>query len=248
MLVDFCLPVKNEELILKGSLEKLLAYCRQAEFSFSWRIIGVINGSTDSSRLIFEDFKTRFPREVDFSEINNPGRGGALKNYWFSSAADVLVYMDTDLAVSLDNIPNLVYPLINNQQDLAVGSRLVAGAKIKRSLGREIVSRGYIFLAQIILQQKIADLQCGFKAIRRAALWQIKPFLKDNYWFFDTELVTLASYFGLRVLEVPVDWQENRLGRRPSTVKLFRDSLVFFRNLLSFRQRLKKIKKYQGSV
>ncbi len=248
MLVDFCLPIKNEELILKNSLDKLLIYCRQSNFPFVWRIVGVLNGSTDSSRLILTDFKLRFPQELDFIEIKEPGRGGALKQYWSTSSADILVYMDADLAVSLDNIFSLVDPLIKNEQDLAVGSRFVSGAETKRSLGREVISRAYSFLSQVILNQNITDLQCGFKAVRRETFLKIQPFLRDNYWFFDTELVVLLRFLGYRVKEVPVNWQENRFSRRQSKVKLFRDSLIFFKNLISFRQRLKKIKKCQDNA
>jgi glycosyltransferase involved in cell wall biosynthesis len=242
MLVDFCLPAKNEELILQNSLEKLLAYCQQANWSFSWRIVGIINGSTDSSRAIFENFKQRFPTIVDFVEVAAPGRGGALKKYWLASQADVLVYMDSDLAVSLDNIPALVYPLVKDEQDLCVGSRLVKGANIKRSWSREIVSRTYILLSKTLLTYKVADLQCGFKGIRRAAFLKIYPFLLDNYWFFDTELIVLSGYLGLRIKEVPVNWQEHRFGQHTSTVKVFRDSWIFLRNLVAFRSRLRKIK------
>lgn len=241
MLIDFCLPIKNEELILENSLNKLLDFCERAGFNFSWRIIGVINGSDDSSVRILQDFKNRLPGKVDFIEVSEPGRGRALKKYWLSSTADVLSYMDCDLAVSLDNLPALVVPLANNETDLAIGSRLTAGATTERSLFREFVSQSYNLLSKLLLKHDIADLQCGFKAIRRDAFEKIGPQAIDNYWFFDTELIILALRHGFRVRQIPVDWQENRYQRRPSKVKVFSDSLLFIKNLLAFRRRLKNI-------
>lgn len=242
MLVDFCLPTKNEALILENSLIKLISYCDQAGFDFSWRVIVIINGSNDSSVGIVQKFKRRFPGKVDFIEVAESGRGRALKRYWSSSSADVLSYMDCDLAVSLDNLSALIRPLVNNEADLAIGSRLSAGAATKRSLFREIVSQSYNLLSRLMLEHSLTDLQCGFKAVRREAFLALKPYLADDYWFFDTELVILALRSDLRLREVPVDWRENRYQLRPSTVKVFSDSLTFLKNLASFRRRLKKIR------
>jgi len=244
MLIDFCLPIKNEALILSNSLNKLISYCERAGFNFSWRIIGVINGSSDASADILRDFKRRWPGQIDFIEVTEAGRGRALKKYWSASSADVFSYMDCDLAVSLDNLPALIRPLVNNEADLAIGSRFAAGSAIRRSLLREFISQAYSLLSRFLLNHKIADLQCGFKAVRRGTFQRIKPYLIDDYWFFDTELTLLALHFDFRVKQVPVDWQENRYQRRPSTVKIWRDSWDFLKNLIFFRRRLKKIKKY----
>jgi len=248
MLVDFCLPIKNEALILEGSLNKLVAYCEQAGFDFSWRIIGVINGSNDASPDILQDFKRRFPDRIDFMEIPEPGRGRALKKYWSASPADILSYMDCDLAVSLDNLPALIRPLVADEADLVIGSRLTAGASAQRSLFRGFVSHAYNLLSRLLLSYKVTDLQCGFKAVRRETFQRIKPYLVDDYWFFDTELTILAKHFGFRVKQISVNWQENRYQCRPSTVKVWRDSWDFLKNLTAFRRRLKKITKYPGNV
>ncbi|MFA5184540.1 MAG: glycosyltransferase [Patescibacteria group bacterium] len=242
MRVDFCLPAKNEALILKDNLGKLLAYCQQADFNFSWRIVGVINGSSDSSAAIFKELKERFPDQVDYAVIQESGRGHALKRYWGSSPADILAYMDADLAVSLADIPGLIQPLIDNTSDLTIGSRLSAGAAVERSWYRDIISYSYNFLSRLLLDHHFLDLQCGFKAIRRPAFQSIHPFLQDDYWFFDTELIILAARLGYRVQEVPVDWHENRYRRRATTVKLLRDSLSFLNNLWHFRRRLARLK------
>jgi glycosyltransferase involved in cell wall biosynthesis len=248
MLVDFCLPIKNEEKILVQNLERLLSYCRQAGFSFSWRIVGVINGSTDASVKILADFKNKYPTEIDYFEVPEPGRGGALKKYWSLSSADVFSYMDADLAVNLDNLIHLVSPIVNRECEVVIGSRLLIDSRIKRSWGREIVSQSYNFISRRLLNYQVADLQCGFKAINAKTFRALQPWLQDDYWFFDTELVVLAQCLGYRVKEVPVDWQENRFDKRSSTVKVFRDSLIFLKNLWNFRKRLAKLKKSLGNV
>ena len=49
-------------------------------------------------------------------------------------------------------------------------------------------------------------LQGGPRATRLA---QLLPAVRDDGWFFDTELLVLAQRRGLRIHEVPVDWVDD---------------------------------------
>ncbi|NTW22489.1 glycosyltransferase [Candidatus Falkowbacteria bacterium] len=238
MKVDFCLPIYNEEQMLRENALRLLNYCRQANFGFDWQIVLVVNGSIDRSFAIAQELVSENPGEFAAIESAQPGRGRALKNYWLQSDADILAYMDLDLAVSLDDIPALVGPIIANECDLVVGSRLLVGSKIERSFVREFTSQSCHLLSRLILGHKFSDLQCGFKAIRRSSFLLIAPKVIDAGWFFDTELAVFAGLAGLRVRELPVDWSEERYDRRKSKVRVFRDATRFMRNFLKLRRRL----------
>jgi glycosyltransferase involved in cell wall biosynthesis len=242
MRIDFCLPIYNEEKILKNSAGELLNYLRSQNFSFAWKIILIINGSHDNSRPIGDALSLKHPRFIEVIEYAQPGRGQALKKYFAHSPADILVYMDADLAVALTDINPLIEPIINGRADLTFGSRLLQAAKTERSFIRELISRSYILISRLILRHKFSDFQCGFKAVRKSTFLKIWPYLTGDFWFFDTELIIFANYLGYQVKEIPVDWQENRFGGRPTTVKLIHDSWVFFKNLWELRRRLKKLK------
>ncbi|HEX5923092.1 MAG TPA: GtrA family protein, partial [Baekduia sp.] len=56
---------------------------------------------------------------------------------------------------------------------------------------------------------RFTDAQCGFKAVTRGAAAQLLPQIRDDGWFFDTELLVLAGRAGLRIHEVPVDWVDD---------------------------------------
>ena len=45
--------------------------------------------------------------------------------------------------------------------------------------------------------------------MRTSVAKQLVPNIKDEGWFFDTELLILAQRAGLRVHEVPVDWTDD---------------------------------------
>ena len=138
--------------------------------------------------------------------IERPGRGGALRSIWSHSEADVYAYMDVDLSTDLNALLPLVAPLLSGHSDVAIGTRLVRGARVIRGPRRETISRCYNLLLHASLGTRFSDAQCGFKAIRADAARALLPLTADTGWFFDTELLVLAERAGLRIHEVPVDW------------------------------------------
>ena len=122
------------------------------------------------------------------------------------SDADVLCYMDVDLSTDLRALLPLVSPLVCGHSEVAIGSRLAAGARVVRGAKREVISRCYNRLLRWALRARFSDAQCGFKAIRADAARRLLPDVQDQGWFFDTELLILAQRRGLRIHEVAVDW------------------------------------------
>ncbi len=240
MLIEFCLPVYNEELILKSNVLMLLSYCRKQNFNFDWQIVIIVNGSSDATLNISKDLSKQYYKFIKYVNIKKAGRGQALKKYWLSSKADIVSYMDIDLAVSLNDIPNLILPIIKNKADLVIGSRLLPNSNIKRSFLRELSSQGYNFLSRLILKYKFSDLQCGFKAIKLNKFKTIAPYIKNEQWFFDTELVVWAKRFNFKIKEIPVNWEENRYDKRKSKVNVIRDSIKFLINLIKLKKQVKQ--------
>ena len=49
-------------------------------------------------------------------------------------------------------------------------------------------------------------MQCGFKAISREKAQILLPLVKNNFWFFDTELLLLSRKLNLQIKQLPVKW------------------------------------------
>lgn len=239
MLVDICLPVYNEEVILEKNTLRLYDFCRRQNFAFSWQIIIAINGSTDNSPDIAHRLQEHYP-EIIVQTIENPGKGRAIKEAWSASEAEIVCFMDSDLAVEVEALPLLLNPLLNNEADITIGSRFLPYSQVRRSLLRKMTSRIYNFLARRFLGHRHHDLQCGFKAIRRPAFMKLLPYLTNPRWFFDTELVIWGDFFHYTVKEIPVNWQESRFQARASKVKLLKDSWTFIKNLRQLRKKLRQ--------
>lgn len=228
--VDIVIPVLNEEDQLEYSVlalrDFLIASC-----PYRWRIVVADNGSRDRTPQICQDLKARFPGQVDFERLEMRGRGRALRTAWLNSQADVLCYMDVDLSTNLRALPPLLAALIHSDYDLGTGSRLMHGAIVTRQWKRELISRTYNTIIRLLFWHKFRDAQCGFKAITRTAAHTLIPQVKDNEWFFDTELLLKAERQGFRIFEVPVEWIED-LG---TTVKIFKTAWQDLKGLVRVR-------------
>jgi putative flippase GtrA len=202
--IDIVVPVYNEEEILESSIRRLRDHLDHS-FPFRWRIVIADNASTDATSQIAARLAGDDERIVHL-HLDQKGRGRALRAAWSSSDADVVAYTDVDLSTGLTGLLPLVAPLVSGHSDLAIGSRLSSSSVVARGPKRELISRCYNQLLRLVFAVRFRDAQCGFKAGRADIVQLLLPAVEDEAWFFDTELLLLAEYNGLRVHEVPVDW------------------------------------------
>jgi glycosyltransferase involved in cell wall biosynthesis len=217
-VLDIAIPVYNEERSLELCVRELHAFV-QEQIPFPTRITIIDNASKDGTRSIGMRLVGLFDG-VRFVHIAEKGRGRALRAAWMASDARVLAYMDVDLSTRLSALPALIAPILSGAGDITIGSRLVPGARVVRSAQRELISRGYNLLLRGVLRTRFRDAQCGFKAIRAEVARELLPVIRDQGWFFDTELLVAAQRAGFRIHEVPVDWVEDPDSRVnvPSTM------------------------------
>jgi glycosyltransferase involved in cell wall biosynthesis len=206
-LVEIVVPVYNEEAALETSVRRLADHLA-AHLPFDWRIVIADNASTDDTPAIALGL-ARELAGVEALVLPEKGRGRALRAAWSASDADVLCYMDVDLSTDLNALLPLVAPLVSGHSDVAIGTRLSRHSHVVRGAKRELISRTYNQLLRYSLGAKFSDAQCGFKAVRADAAAKLLPAVRDEAWFFDTELLVLAQRAGLRIHEVPVDWTDD---------------------------------------
>ena len=206
-VLDVVIPVYNEAHVLPASIQRLHEHLT-AHFPFTWRITIADNASTDGTLDVARRLAVVLP-SIRVLHLEQKGRGRALRAAWSTSTADVVAYMDVDLSTDLNALLPLVAPLITGHSDVAIGSRLLPGARTVRGPKRELVSRTYNRMLHVVFHNGFRDAQCGFKAVRADVARCLLPGIEDEGWFFDTELLLLAERNGLRVTEVPVDWVDD---------------------------------------
>ena len=228
--VDVVLPVYNEERDLARSVLKLRRFLAGHLTRYRWRIFIADNASSDTTSEIGRILADQFD-DVEYLRLEERGRGRALREAWKASSADIVCYMDVDLSTGLEALVPLVASIAEEGDDLATGSRLIVGAHVKRSLKRELLSRGYNLLLRWLLQIEFNDAQCGFKAMRRSLVEPLLNQVRDQAWFFDSELLIKAQWMGLRIREIPVRWVEDAESR----VRLFETAWNYIWSIVRLR-------------
>ena len=221
---DIVIPIYNEEAQLADSVSTLCSFLdRHARvlIPLSWNIVITDNASTDASWQIAKSLCDWYSNQVRALHLARKGRGYALKQAWLSSRAAVMAYMDVDLSTDIGSTGSLVLPLLQGGADIAFGSRLLPQSQVTRSPKREFISRTYNLMLRSYLAVSFHDAQCGFKAITAQAAHVLLPQVKDDEWFFDTELLVRAQQAGMTMLELPVRWVEDASSTVdiPDTVK-----------------------------
>lgn len=207
--LDMVLPVLNEEVDLPINARVLHDFMAERLGDYEWRVVVADNGSTDSTLDVAKELSQEFPR-IQCISLEHRGRGRALRHAWTESKADIVGYMDVDLSTDLEALPTLVDAVRNGTCDIATGSRLIRGADVKRRpFKREVASRGYSLVFRTMFLTKFRDAQCGFKALNRRTVENIVPLVRNQRWFFDTEMLILAEKNGYVVREIPVKWTDD---------------------------------------
>lgn len=206
--VNVVLPVYNEAAELAASVGTLIRFLSKNLTDFSWHVTIADNASTDATLRIARELSHKY-QTVSVEHLSQKGRGRAVKHVWRKGDYDYLAYMDIDLSTDLKHLPPMLHAL-ERGFDIAIGSRNARGARVfGRSVLRNITSKGYISLIKLFFLVNFTDAQCGFKAVTRRIVTELLPHIKDNDWFFDSELLIVGEKSGFRLYEEPVTWIDN---------------------------------------
>lgn len=229
MKILIVIPVYNEEKIIDSNLRQLLSFCQRNFNPADFLILVADNASTDKTRQITTNLAQE-SSQIEYLFIPQKGKGLAIATAWQThvSLFDYFVFMDADLATDLSAVPELLQAL-GQGADLAIGSRYLPQSRVVRSRLRRLFSFSYRNFLALFLQTKIKDFPCGFKAVTQKVVQDIVPQIKNQTWFFDTELVYLAEQAGLKIKEIPVTWAEPQ--GRESRVRLAKVSWQYLREV-----------------
>ena len=134
----------------------------------------------------------------------NMGKGRALQSCFRLTnriAPDVIVMMDADGQHNPEDIPRLVAPILDGEADLVIGSRYVGGSSVDAPLYRR-VGLSIVNAFNQSASDGVKDTQSGFRAFNKDALRLFTDMSEDGFGV-ETEQLSIARKFGLRIMEVP---------------------------------------------
>lgn len=182
------IPCLNEETSVAGVIDEFRRELPQAEI---WVID---NGSTDDTRKV--------ARAAGAGVLKEPrrGKGFAIRAAFQEIEADVYVLADGDGQLPANSVHDLIRPVLEEQADMVVGSRALAGRTSHRAvnnLGNVLFSR----LLRSLLNVRVTDVLSGYRALSRR-LVKTLPLASRNFEI-EVELTIKTSQRSYRIREIP---------------------------------------------
>jgi dolichol-phosphate mannosyltransferase len=217
-----CLPTYDERENLVPIVEAILAAAPEVD------VLVIDDNSPDGTGRLADEVAAREPR---VKVLHRPGKQGLGKAYLagfaWALARDYrfVLEMDADFSHDPRRLPALLAAAREN--DLALGSRYVAGGgTVGWGLVRRIISQGGSLYARTILGVKVRDLTGGFKCFRREVLEAIDlPSVECTGYAFQIELTYRVVRRGFRVKEVPIVFEDRRVGRSKMSSRIVLEAL-----------------------
>jgi glycosyltransferase involved in cell wall biosynthesis len=180
--------------------------------------IVVDNGSTDATARIAADAGARV--------IQSPrGYGAAClagSNAALPSSA-ILVYMDGDGSDILADLPRLIDPILRDEADFVIGSRIRGTREPGSMLGSQIFAGHLVgILLRFLGRGNYTDMG-PFRAIRRTSFNQL--LMSEFTYGWNLEMQIKAAQHHLRIQEIPVGYRK-RIGGSSKVSGDFKASFI----------------------
>ncbi|HIW82478.1 MAG TPA: glycosyltransferase [Candidatus Acetatifactor stercoripullorum] len=228
MMLTIIFPVLNERLRLEKGITRTVEYLDKIGFS-DYEILIVDNGSEDETPQIADKLCRRYSR-VKYEKIPVRGVGAAFRRGVKLSHGDIVGYMDIDLSTNIKHLGEAI-EIFKERPEIEYinGSRFAKASDTRgRKWYRKITSQGLLILLKVFLGMKSTDAICGFTFVRKkTAVSLIKGCSRDNGWFYMIEFLLRAEKRGVRILDYPVEWEEDY----NTTVKLFRTIFNYLKQI-----------------
>lgn len=205
-------PIFNEERYVEPVLREIRKYARVSALAakVNVRVLVVDDGSTDSTPAILRSLADRGQLDL-LQHPENRGYGQSLIdafNFAAENQYDWVITMDCDEQHEPCRIPIFVDECLRADQggaDIISGSRYLAKSSVEADLppeDRRSINRTMTDLLNSILNLKLTDSFCGFKAHRVSAMQKLN--LNIPGYAFPMQFWVQAVNAGLQITEIPV--------------------------------------------
>lgn len=225
--LSIVMPCLNEAKTVGACIDKAMGFL--TEHGIKGEVIIADNGSDDGSIEIARD------RNARVINVEAKGYGSALKGGFQAARGKYIIMGDADESYDFTSLMPFVEKL-REGYDMVMGNRFKGGIKPKampplhRYLGNPVLST----LGRIFFKTPCGDFHCGLRALTKEAAERMQ--LQTTGMEFASEMVMKASFYNMKVIEVPtILWPDGR--GRPAHLCSWRDGWRHLRFMLMLSPR-----------
>jgi Glycosyl transferase family 2/Methyltransferase domain len=227
LAVSVIIPCKNENDNVADAVRRIPQLGAKTEIIFCDD--QSTDGTSDEIRRVQEMYPEKNIR-LEFGPGVNKAR-----NVWTGfdvATGDVLAILDADLTTMPEELPYFIEAIASGKAEFINGSRLIypvprGAMRSMNMLGNKFFSLAFSYL----LNQRVKDTLCGTKVLWRSDWQRMKNLLGgwgvEDRWG-DYELLFGASKLNLRIIDLPVHYQERIYGSTKMT-RVFQNGLIMLK-------------------
>ena len=205
------IPCRNE----KGNIEN--AIIRLPEFCSDMEILYVEGGSTDGTLDEINRVIDKYPdKDIKVLIQDGKGKGDAVRKGFENARGDILMILDSDLTVPPEDLPKFYNAIASGKGEYINGTRLVYPMHNQAMRFLNFwANRVFSILFTWLLNQRLTDTLCGTKAITKKNYLKIannRDYFGEFDPFGDFDLIFGSSKLNLKIIEVPIRYDERKYG------------------------------------
>ncbi len=235
-VVSVVVPARNEE----GNIPNI--FDRVPQMGGGTELIFVEGHSKDDTYGAIErEIARRHVERVKLFRQTGKGKGDAVRLGFAEATGDVLMILDADLTVQPEDLPRFYAAWREGKGDFINGVRLVypmedGAMRFLNFLGNKFFSLAFTWL----LGQSIKDTLCGTKVLSRRQYEVIaanRAYFGEIDPFGDFDLIFGAAKYNLKLVDLPVRYQERAYGE--TNIQRWRHGWVLLRMVMLALRRIK---------
>ena len=202
--ISFVLPMYNESANIERAVTLLKNLAEPLTEDFE--IIVVDDASKDASAAIVQDMAGYDDRIKLYRMEKNTKFGGAFAEGFKRASKEIIVYMDSDLPVSREDITASIEMI--EEADIVTA---VSSVEKGDTPFRKFISEGYNNLVRSLFGLNIKDINSGYKIVRKELVRDIEFISKSP--FVDAELFMHAIKKTARIKEYSLIFRTRSAGK-----------------------------------
>lgn len=195
--ITILIPVYNEVNTLIPILEKLESI---DFYGLEKEIILIDDYSTDGTKELYKNLNYK----VLYHE-KNMGKGASLRDGFKEATGDIVTIQDADLEYNPEDLLPLVKAVLDNETDVAYGSRFMNIDKSKNFMLTHFLGNKMLtIITNLLYGATLTDMETCYKVFKAEYVKHLD--IKSNRFDFEPEITAKVLKQGARLKEVPITY------------------------------------------
>ena len=232
--ISIGLPCYNEEKNIETVIKKCLSFIKRNKIK-NWELLLVDNKSTDQTVNIIQNLinKSKSSKIKLLRNKKNILYSGSANKIIQKSKYNIVSIMDSDDQYDPNDIAKLFISMHKNNYDLIIGKRVAR----KDSIFRKIISKIFLILSKVLIDNNLADLNCGLRILKKNN--KIKNYINYYINFCNPELFAKYKNKNLKINELKIKHFDRDHGKSihnlSNLIKTFFVVTIYLWNLKNFK-------------